>query len=162
MLYYVLLYLLAGIGVGALHELVGKRSRPAAFAMLVVAALPLLCVTYPLEFYLSPRGSSADRDTALRSILPKLDSRLADTSVLYSPTLGQYAFAHRFGVINRLPYRTTRDLCELLGDYKVTHVFADTTRDPVSLLDLRGCGDTTLLFLEQFGPFSLFSFSSER
>lgn len=159
MMYYVLVYLLAAIGSAHLIRWGQARAQLAGvIAATLLCAAPLLTCLFPIEFYLSPRGSSAARDRMIRSAIISLHTRIPDSTVLYSPTLSQYSFAHQFYTINRLPYRNAQDFCSLLRDYGAQHAFIDTTAEAAVLDSLTIC-QSQVERLGGYGPFGLFGFS---
>lgn len=124
MVYYVLLYCLAGIGIG----LITTKIRLAYLRVIVIiaaTALPLLTVTYPLEFYLSDRGSERDEDIQIRQMVNTMEKAIPESSVVLSPFLSQYSFMHDFFVVNALNFKTVDNLNKFITIYSIDYILID-------------------------------------
>lgn len=121
MLYYVLLYCLAGIGVDLIYAKV-KHFFLRIVLTIAAIALPLYTVVYPLEFYLSSRGNEQHQDKLNREMVTKTVQAVPDNSVILSPFLSQYSFMHDLFVVNVLNFKTSDNLYEFVNIYGIDYI----------------------------------------
>ncbi len=121
LVYYVLLYGLAGSGVGLIC---GKIKQLFLRFILMTAAitLPLITVLYPIEFYLSKRGNEHSEDILNREIVAATEATVPDSSVVLSPFLSQYFFMHDLFVVNALNFKTVLKLEKFIRIYGIDYV----------------------------------------
>jgi hypothetical protein len=121
MVYYVYLYCLAGAGVAYICSFI-KKPVVRFIALAAAVFIPLISVVYPLEFYMSDRGSDFEQDSFNRTIVAEAKKTVPDTAVILSPFLSQYYFLHDFYVVNALNFKTIENLELIMHRYGIDYV----------------------------------------
>lgn len=90
-------------------------------AIVLVTVLPLISVAYPVEYYLSPRGSEAAQDKSARDIIVKIVPLVPDSVTVLSSFLSGYSFLHTMRVLNVLEFAIPENLDVLINAYEVRY-----------------------------------------
>jgi len=125
--YYIVMYCLAGCGVGYIC-LKFKRVYLQVIIIFATIFIPLLTVKYPIEFYLSPRGSESPRDSIYREMIVAMKSSIPESSVVLSPFLSQYYFMHNYFVVNDINFGTVAGLEEFINIYSIDYILIEKGR----------------------------------
>lgn len=152
MILYFFLYVASGYGIAFLVQktthLVKNRFL-ALLLILTVTFLPLFTVVYPLEYYLSQRGSDADYDREIKDMLEKTKHQITSRDVIFSSYISDYCHIHDFAVVDNLGYDEIGQLTTLLNYYNVSWLMLNSESDSTLISDLRLSG-----YLDNFSEVS--------
>ncbi|HEX2956787.1 MAG TPA: glycosyltransferase family 39 protein [Chitinispirillaceae bacterium] len=140
MIFYLFLYVAAGAGVVALYQKITTqtKNKPISILLAAVAALlPLLTLVYPLEYYLSQRGSDAAYDRENKYVIAKTEEQLNSQDVVFSSFVSDYCYMHDFAVVDKLNYGKVEQLTNLLNYYNVSFLMLDKKSDRTTISELR-------------------------
>lgn len=135
MIYYIVIYCLAGCGIGFICSKIKRVSLQVTITIALIF-LPLLTVMYPVEFYLSNRGSEYTRDQEKREMIINMKKSIPESSVILSPFLSQYYFMHNYFVVNEINFRTVAGLEEFIDIYGIKYILIEKGKGRLwSLID---------------------------
>lgn len=158
MIFYLLLYGTAAFGGASVITYFWKKRQFTASALLtLLALLPCAAIAYPLEYYQSSRGSDRNLDTAICTLIGKMQQSIPADAVILSPYLSSYCHLHNYGIINNLRYHRVDDLTNLLQYYHTAYVLLSPAEDAKLLNDLSHATHAfTLATTDSVGPFVLY------
>jgi len=154
--YYLLIYFCAAAGIEFISGLI-KPPIVRFTTVAVLAALPMITVMRPLEFYVSPRGNEKELDRDARAIVAEVRKTVPDTESVLSSLLSGYCFMHDVRTVNTLHFKTPEELGMLIETYRIRYALLDVQKDN-SILNLLNAqaGHSGLLKLTATGPFCLY------
>lgn len=152
MIFYVFLYSAAGYGLAVLYRFVTihiQNKLVPLFLTITAALLPILTLVYPLEYYLSQRGSDAAYDKEIKIVIEKTKTHITSRDVVFSSFVSDYCHIHDFAVIDKLNYDKIVTLTNLFNYYNVSCLMLNRESDSTIISDLRLSG-----YLENFSEVS--------
>lgn len=152
-LYYVLVYALAACGVSWIAGRLRSRIWKSVTVLALVSAT-MIPVAYPLEYYVSGRGSEREIDAHAKTIIRRIQHSVPDSSSVLSSFLGLYGYMHDVPCVNVLEFKSAADIGVLARAYRIQSALLDTVNDKPTIQLLRDwAGNENVVAAEQEGPF---------
>lgn len=143
MILYIFLYAAAGVGISELYNSLKVRIKNQLIPILLTSAaalMPLLTLAYPLEYYISQRGSDRSYDKEIKSVIQHTKDITTPQDVIFSSFVSDYCYLHDFSVVDKLNYNDVEQMIKLLNRYKVTCLMLNTESDSTTISDFRLSG----------------------
>ena len=162
-IYYLCLYLLAGIGIKTIFDALSVHRVTQITVTAIVLILPLATIVYPLEYYISDRGGEHEKTMHAINIVNETKNSVCDSCSVVSSFLSQFAYMHNIRTVNKLWWKSEEDLYAYLAKYNVTHALLNTVSDK-DLLNVfsKPEGEKSLLLISSHGPFGLYQLKNRR
>ncbi len=155
LVYYIWLYIMAGIGAKVIFDLF--KHKIFAYGFIITITLVFLSPTiYPCEFYLSGRGNEHQREMSAREIISEAKGYVPDSVAVISSFLEGFYTIHNMKTVNLLNFDKWEDIEAILNSYNVQFALLETKTDEkfISLFQLSG--KKNLIFISESGPFSFY------
>jgi hypothetical protein len=143
MILYLFLYAAAGIGISELYNFLKLRIKNKLFPILLTiaaASIPLITLVYPLEYYISQRGSDVSYDKEIKSVIHSTKEITSPQDVIFSSFVSDYCYMHDFSVVDKLNYTNAEQMIQLLNHYNVSCLMLNAESDSSTINDFRLSG----------------------
>jgi hypothetical protein len=155
MIYYIWLYILAGIGVKVIFDWLGGKTKAVGVTFCITVFL-MLPTIYPAEFYLSKRGNERERELFAKSIISDTRDIVPDSCAVLSSFLSGFYSMHNLKTVNTMNFESWEKMNLLLTHYNVRFALLDEKRGNKIISLFEDGNEATLHKIKTSGPFSLY------